>query len=143
MYDAAMERITRWAPELRDRFERAAAQIKVKHQLAASLEERAAGSARKRTIEEAVEEAAPEAERWWQRRRRTIDQLREFVQNNLVELKARSGDGLRKKLRTRNPDGTWNKEEKCWYTWMQNICRTAREEAEMEELNAVVNYSAA
>ena len=143
MYDAAMERITRWAPELKDRFERAAAQIKVKHKLAASLEERAAGSARKRTIEEVVEEAAPEAERRWQRRRRTIDQLREFVQNNLLELKARSGDGLRKKLRTRNPDGTWNKEEKCWYTWMQNICRTAREEAEMEELNAVVNYSAA
>ena len=61
MYDAAMERITRWAPGLKDRFERAAAQIKVKHKLAASLEERAAGSARKRTIEEAVEEAVEEA----------------------------------------------------------------------------------
>ena len=143
MYDAAMDHITRWVPELKDRFERAAAKVKVKRKQAASLEERAAGSARKRTIEEAVEEAAPEAERRWQRRKRTIDQLREFVRNNLVELQARRGDGLRKKLRTRNPDGTWNKEEKCWYTWMQDICRTAREEAEMEELNAVVNYSAA
>ena len=43
VYDAAMDRITRWAPELKDRFERAAAQIKVKHKLAASHEERAAG----------------------------------------------------------------------------------------------------
>ena len=72
MYDAAMERIIRWAPELKDRFERAAAKAKVMHKPAASLEERAAGSARKRTIEEAVEEAVPEAERRWQRRKRSM-----------------------------------------------------------------------
>ena len=86
MYDAVMDRITRWVPELKDYFDRAAATAKVKHKPAASLEERAAGPTRKRTIKEVVEEAAPEAERRWQRRKRTIDQLREFVQSNLVEL---------------------------------------------------------
>ena len=43
MYDAVMDRITRWVPELKDHFERAAAKAKVKHKPAASLEERAAG----------------------------------------------------------------------------------------------------
>ena len=31
MYDAAVDRITRWAPELKDHIERAAAGEKVKH----------------------------------------------------------------------------------------------------------------
>ena len=85
-YDAAMDRITRWVPELKDRFERAVCKVNVTHEPVASLEERAAGPTRKRTIKEVVEEAAPETERRWQRRKRTIDQLREFVQSNLVEL---------------------------------------------------------
>ena len=75
------------------------------------------------------------------RTRRTSCQLREFVLNNLVAFQARSGDGVFKKLRTRNPDGTSNKEEKRWYSWMSDKGRrTAREKADMEELNALVNY---
>ena len=31
MYDAAMDRITRWVPELKDNFEQAAAKVTVKH----------------------------------------------------------------------------------------------------------------
>ena len=46
------------------------------------------------------------------------------------------------KLRTRNPDYSYNKEEKRWYSWMRCQCRTAREKADMEELNALVNRSA-
>ena len=45
-------------------------------------------------------------------RTHTSEQLREFVRQNLVTLRARSSDGAFKKLRTRNPDGTSNKEEK-------------------------------
>ena len=47
-----------------------------------------------------------------------------------------------KKLRTRNPDLSFNKEEKRWYSWMRDKCRTAKEKADMAELNALVNYSA-
>ena len=43
VYDAVMDRITRWVPELKYRFERAVAKAKVQHKLAASHEERAAG----------------------------------------------------------------------------------------------------
>ena len=91
VYDAAMDRITRWVPELKDHFEE-----KVKHRPPAS------------------------------------DQLREFVRNNLDTFRARSGDGVLQKLRTRNP------EEKHWYRWMRCKCRTAREKADMKELNALV-----
>ena len=42
MYDAVMDRITRWVPELKDYFDRAAATAKVKHKPAVSLEECAA-----------------------------------------------------------------------------------------------------
>ena len=75
------------------------------------------------------------------RLRRTSDQLRELVQNNLATLRARSGDGLLQKLRTRNPDQSFNKSEKRWYSWMRDKCRTPTEKADMEELNALVNYS--
>ena len=75
-------------------------------------------------------------------RKRTIGQLREFVRNNQVTLRARSGDGVLQKLRTRNPDQSFNKPEKRWYTWMRDKCRTAKEKADMAELNALVNYSA-
>ncbi|MCH2143498.1 MAG: hypothetical protein MK077_10950, partial [Phycisphaerales bacterium] len=71
VYEAAMDRITRWVPELKDHFE-----DKVKHKPPAS------------------------------------DQLREFMRNNLVTFRARSGDGVLQKLRTRNPDLSYNKEEK-------------------------------
>ena len=74
-------------------------------------------------------------------RKRPIGQLREFVRNNLVVLRARSGHGLLNKLRARNPDLSFNKEEKRWYSWMRDRCRTAKEKADMEELNALVNYS--
>ena len=75
-------------------------------------------------------------------RKCTIGQLREFVRNNQVTLRARSGDGVLQKLRTRNPDQAFNKPEKRWYSWMRNKRRTAKEKAYMEELNALVNYSA-
>ena len=48
MYDAVMDRITRWVPELKDHFERAAAGEKVKHKPVASLEERAAADKQQR-----------------------------------------------------------------------------------------------
>ena len=75
-------------------------------------------------------------------RKRTIGQLREFVRNNQVTLRARSGDGVLQKLRTRNPDQSFNKPEKRWYSWMRDKRRTAKEKADMAELNALVNYSA-
>ena len=36
VYEAVMDRITRWVPELRDYFERAAAKVNVKHKRAAA-----------------------------------------------------------------------------------------------------------
>ena len=42
MYDAVMNRITRWVPELKDYFDRTGAAVKVKRKPAASLETRAA-----------------------------------------------------------------------------------------------------
>ena len=55
VYDAAMDRITRWVPELKDHFERAAAKAKakhkppvVKHKPAVSLEERGARAVQRR-----------------------------------------------------------------------------------------------
>ena len=42
----------------------------------------------------------------------------------------------------RNPDLSFNKEERRWYSWMRDKCRTAKEKADMAELNALVNYSA-
>ena len=77
-------------------------------------------------------------------RKRTIGQLRTFVRNNLVTLRARSGHGLLKKLRARNPDLVPQcvLEENRWYSWMRCKCRTDMEKAYMEELNVLVNYSA-
>ena len=65
--------------------------------------------------------------------RRRMLQFRQFVQDNQVELRARSGDGVCKKLRVRN-----NKEEKRWYSWMKDDARTDDEKAVMEELNELV-----
>ena len=48
MYDAAMDRITRWAPKFKYLFERVAAKDKVKHKSPASLEERAAADKQQR-----------------------------------------------------------------------------------------------
>ena len=48
VYDAAMDRITRWVPELKGHFERAAARDKVKHKPPASLEERTAADKQQR-----------------------------------------------------------------------------------------------
>ena len=42
----------------------------------------------------------------------------------------------------RNPELSFNKEERRWYSWMGDKCRTAKEKADMAELNALVNYSA-
>ena len=42
MYDAAMDRITRWVPGLKDHFERAMAKVEVQHKPAASMEKRVA-----------------------------------------------------------------------------------------------------
>ena len=75
-------------------------------------------------------------------RKRTIGQLRYFVRINQVTLRARSGDGVLQKLRTRNPDQSFNKTEKRWYSWMRDKRRTAKEKADMAELNALVNSSA-
>ena len=50
MYDAAMDRIKRWSPKLKDHFERAAPGKKVKHTAPASLEKRAAVDKRQREI---------------------------------------------------------------------------------------------
>ena len=71
----------------------------------------------------------------------SIGRLREYVRNNLAVIGARSGNGLLKKLRMRNPDRSFNKEEKRWYSWMMDKRRTMKEKAEMKELNALVNYS--
>ena len=110
MYDAAMDRITRWVPDLKGTLERVAAKVHKPPVRSYS--------------------------------KRTNDRLREFVRNNLVTLRARSGDGVLQKLRTRNPDLSYNKEEKRWYSWMRCKYRTAKEKADMAELNALVNYSA-
>ena len=48
VYDAVMDRITRWVPELKNHFERAAAGENVKHKPPASLEERAAADKQQR-----------------------------------------------------------------------------------------------
>ena len=74
-------------------------------------------------------------------RKRTSSRLREFVQKNMVEFRARSGDSVLKKLRMGNPDGTSNKEEKRWYSWMRDKDRTDKEKADMEALNGLVTYS--
>ena len=55
------------------------------------------------------------------------------------ELRARKGVGVLKKLCLRNQDGTQNKEEKCWYSWMKDGARTDEDRAEMETLNVLVN----
>ena len=110
MYEAALDRITRWVPELKGTLERVAAKVHKPPVRSYS--------------------------------KRTNDRLREFVRNNLVTLRARSGDGVLQKLRTRNPDQSFNKPEKRWYSWMRDKRRTAKEKADMAELNALVNYSA-
>ena len=58
VYDAAMDRISRWVPELKDYFERTAAKAKVKHKLPASLEERAVANKQKRAAQWASAKAS-------------------------------------------------------------------------------------
>ena len=41
MYDAVMDRVARWVPELKDYFKRTVAKTKIKHESAANLEEHA------------------------------------------------------------------------------------------------------
>ena len=58
MYDAVMDRVARWMPELKDHFERTAAKAKVKHKLPASLEERAVANKQKRAAQWASAKAS-------------------------------------------------------------------------------------
>ena len=72
-------------------------------------------------------------------RKRTSDQLYQFVSLKQAMLQARIGDGLLKKLRTKYPDGTYNKEEKRWYSWMRDPRRTITELNVVKALNELVN----
>ena len=72
-------------------------------------------------------------------RKRTSNQLCQFVHAKRAILQARSGDSVFKRLRTRNSHGTDNKVEKCWYSWMSDPRRTTMELNVMKELNELVN----